>query len=93
MSRALRDLQRRRAVLCARSGMERRRLAGELAVVAQPLACADRAVGRARRLVSQPALALGLIGALLAIRPRRILKWSGPLLAAWRLWRAFRGQR
>lgn len=93
MSRALQDVQRRRAVLRARSGMERRRLSAELQGVMQPLVCADRAAGRVRRLVSQPALVLGLLGAVLAIRPRRLLKWSGPLLAAWRMWRALTGRR
>lgn len=88
---AWQDLRRRRAVLQARSGMERRRLAAQAARLTEPLAGADRLTARARRLLGQPGWLLALAGALLVLRPRRVLAWSGPALTAWRLWRAVTG--
>lgn len=86
MSDALDAVMRRRAVLCARSGVERERLAAQVGVLLRPVACADRVGGLIGRLLGRPAWMLAAGTVLLAVRPRRLLTWAGPLMAGWRLW-------
>lgn len=91
MSTHLDDVLRRRAVLQARSRIERSRIATQAAGWLRPVGIADRASAVVRRLVSRPVWALVMAAALLLVKPRRVLSWSGPLLAAWRLWRGLKG--
>lgn len=87
MSGSLDDVIRRRAVLQARSRIERARIATQIASLMRPVGMADRASAIVRRLVSRPVWVLVMAAATLLVKPRRVLSWSGPLLAAWRLWR------
>lgn len=91
MSGALSEVMRRREVLQARSRIERARIATQAGELLRPVGIADRASAAARRLVSRPLWMLALAAAVVFVRPRRALAWSGPLLAAWRLWRGVRG--
>jgi len=91
VSDALVDVRRRRAVLQARSRIERARIASQAAGLLRPVGIADRASAIVRRLVSRPVWVLVMAAATVLVKPRRVLSWSGPLLAAWRVWRAWRG--
>ena len=90
MSRALAELQRRRAVLQARSRIERQHVVQQAATLLRPMDMAGRAAQATRRLLSRPVWLLGLAAAAVVVRPRRLLAWSGPLMALWRVWRALR---
>lgn len=85
------EVLRRRTVLQARSRIERGRITAQAATLLRPVGVADRASAIVRRLVSRPAWALVMAAATLLLRPRRVLAWSGPVLAAWRIWRELKG--
>lgn len=87
MSNALDAVMRRRAVLRARSGVERERLAAQFGVLLRPVASAGRVGGLIGRLLGRPAWMLAAGAVLLAVGPRRLMVWAGPLMAGWRLWR------
>lgn len=87
MSSALGDVMRRRAVLQARSRIERARIATRAEILLRPVGIAGRASAAVHRLMSRPLWMLAVAAVAVFVRPRRALAWSGPLLAAWRLWR------
>jgi len=78
-------LLRRREQLVARSGQ----LRGELAIQAGDLAPQGLLTGGVRRawewVQQHPQWVVGGVVLVLAIRPQRILRWSGRLLAAWQI--------
>lgn len=87
MSDTLAEVHRRRAVLQARSRIERSRIATQAEALLRPVGIADRASAAVRRLMSRPLWMLALAAGTLVVKPRRLLAWSGPLLATWRVWR------
>lgn len=91
MSRALDDIRRRRVVLQARSRIERAHIVMQATTLLRPVGIASRAAAAAQRLMARPAWMLALAVATLVLRPRRLLAWSGPMLAAWRFWQGVKG--
>ncbi len=91
MNSHLDNVLRRRAVLQARSRIERGRIARQAQALLRPVGIADRASAIVRRLVSRPVWVLVMAAATLLVKPRRVMAWSGPLLAAWRIWRGVKG--
>lgn len=69
----LRELEMRRALLVARSELQRAALAVTVAPLARPLAALDRAVASVR---AHPLLAALAGGAFALLGPRRLLAWA-----------------
>jgi hypothetical protein len=84
------ELLLRRERLLMHSAQLRRQLALESQALAAPLALADGAVGAAQWLRRHPLWPAAGLLALLALRPRRTLRWAARL---WTLWRGFRRVR
>lgn len=69
------ELAARRAVLVARCGLQRWELAIGADDLARSLRTVDAAVGVARRVASHPLLVAGaVVGAVIIVRPRRLLQ-------------------
>jgi hypothetical protein len=82
-----RELAARRERLRMRS-TELRLVVGRNAQVLQrPLAVADQVIAGGRWLREHPEWPVGTAVALIVMRPRRLLRWSGRLWWGWRLWR------
>lgn len=90
MSPSLEQLHRQRAVLRARSRIERAHLAASAQSMLRPVAVADRASQAVQRLLSRPIWLLLMAGVAAAVGPRRLVAWSGPLMTGWRLWRGLK---
>ena len=63
----------------------------QAAILLQPMDKVGRAGSAVQRLMSRPLWILALAAASLVVKPRRLVAWSGPLLAVWRLWRGVKG--
>jgi hypothetical protein len=84
------ELQRKRAVLQARSNVLRHRLQSQLAVAQAPLAQADRWRERLGGLLARPHWVGAAAALLVLLRPARALRWGTQAWAAWRFWRQLR---
>jgi hypothetical protein len=62
-------------------------VAGHAQALERPLAIGDRLLDGVRWLRANPAWPIGTAVALLAMRPRRLLRWSSRLWWGWRVWR------
>ena len=99
MNKRLIELHRQRGQLVERIAHQRTELARELAPVKAACDATDCAIATIRNGISQasslvqrhPAAAGGLVAALIALRPRRVMRWLGRGLLVWRSWRSLRG--
>ena len=80
----------RREQLLLRSAALRSQLALDAQALAAPLAVADRLRDGARWLRRHPEWPLGAVLLLLALRPRRALRWAVRAGWLWRQWQAAR---
>lgn len=77
----------RQALLQLRSGLLRERLVLQSLALSPALGWADRAWTAAQWLRSHLVWPAAAIVALVVLRPRRVLGWTGRALWAWQLWR------
>ena len=78
------DLVLRQQRLLVRSTQLRLALAEQAQVFEKPLAVADQVRGSLQWLYRNPQWPLGALLVLLALRPRRALRWGGRLWLAWK---------
>ena len=88
MSRQLDALRARRELLLARSAVERDALALLVQRWRAPLELADRGVRVVRYAREHPGALLAAAAVLVALAPKRALRWAGFALSAWRGYRA-----
>jgi hypothetical protein len=85
------ELTRRRERALMRSAELRGSLAQQARVLEAPLAAADKARAAARWLLQHPEWPVGVLVALVVVRPRRAVRWAFRLWWGWAAWQ--RGQR
>jgi YqjK-like protein len=90
MSEKLTRLAKRRAALVARSAHQRETVARAAEAWHKPLALADRGISALGHLVKHPLLMAGSVAVVVALRPRKILRWAQ---RGWLAWRIVRGVR
>jgi hypothetical protein len=83
-------LRERRAELVARADSEREAIAALLARTDVASRWLEAGIEAGAELRRHPAWIAGGVGLLLALRPKRVLKW---LASGWSLWRVYRGAR
>lgn len=83
-------LRVRRAELIARADSEREAIASLLARTDVASRWLEAGIEAGAELGRHPAWIAGGVGLLLALRPKRVLKW---LASGWSLWRVYRGAR
>ena len=83
-------LRERRAELVARAQAEREAIAGLLARTDEAVRWFEAGIAAGAELRRHPAWIAGGLALLLALRPRRVLKW---LASGWSLWGVYRGAR
>lgn len=92
MNARLIELAERRATLVAMAAAQRTELAQALVPWRRPLALVDQGVLAARYLGRHPALLVGVVVFVAALRPRRILGWVRRGWIVWRMVLAVRGK-
>jgi hypothetical protein len=80
----------RQRELLLHSALQRQALVQDLHALAPPLGLADRVRGGLHWLRAHPELPLAAVVVIALLRPRRALRWSTKVWAAWRLWRKLR---
>jgi len=98
MSKRLIELQRQRGQLTERIAQQRATLVREAAPLRAACDSTDRVLAtvrdtlrRASQLVQRhPAATAGLVAALIALKPRRVVRWLGRTIVVWRSWRSLR---
>ena len=90
MNRNLTRLAERRSQLIARAEVQRVILARDLMPWRRRLALAEQGIAAVRYVRSRPALVLGAVLLLAALRPRRVSTW---LQRAWLVWQIGRKLR
>ncbi len=81
------ELLRRRERLLMRAEMQRNELAGLVQTWQTPIRVVDGGLEVVRTLRAHPLLWVAPVALLVALRPRRALRWSGKAWTVWRLWR------
>jgi hypothetical protein len=84
----LAEIRTRRELLLARSAVEREALALELERWRAPLGLADRGFRVVQYLGRHPGVLVLLVAALVALSPKRALRWAGAAVAVWRGYRS-----
>lgn len=84
MNARLIELAERRATLVARAATQRAELLQAAAPWRGPLAVVDQGLAAVRYLGSHPALLVGVVAFVAALRPMRAAKW---LRRGWLMWR------
>ena len=84
------DLVLRQKLLLARSAELRFTLADQAQVFKRPLTIADKAQDGLQWLFRHPVWPLGALIALVVLRPRRAILWSGRLWGAWKMFKRAR---
>jgi hypothetical protein len=87
----LAEIRARRELLLARSALQRDTLALLVQQWRAPFELADRGVRIARYAREHPGALLAAIAVLVALAPKRALRWAGSALALWRGYRSARG--
>jgi hypothetical protein len=98
MSKSLIELQRQRGQLIERIGHQRAALAREAAPLKAAFDTTDWVLATVRDTLRQtsrmiqrhPAATAGLLAALIALKPRRVVRWLGRSIFVWRTWRSLR---
>lgn len=98
MSKSLVELHRQRGQLIERIAHQRATLARESAPLKAACDTTDWIMTTVRDSVCQvsgllrrhPAAAAGLVAVWVALKPRRVTRWLGRTLVAWRTWRRLR---
>ena len=90
MNRRLVQLAERRRLLVAQAAAQRAALARDAAPVRARLALVDRGLEAARYVAHRPALIVGAVLLLAALRPRRAGKWLQRGWLAWQFGRRLR---
>lgn len=98
MSKSLAELQRQRGQLTERIAHQRAALARDVAPLKAACDTTDWVLATVRdtfRQTSQlvqrhPAATAGLVAALIALKPRRVVRWLGRAIVVWRSWRTLR---
>jgi len=98
MSKSQIELQRQRGRLIERIAHQRAALAREAAPLKAACDTTDWVLATVRdalRLTSQlvqrhPAATAGLVAALIALKPGRVVRWLGRTIVVWRSWRSLR---
>lgn len=85
MNARLTELAERRATLVARAATQRAELSQAAAPWRGPLAVVDRGLAAVRYLGSHPALLVGVVAFVAALRPMRAAKWLRRGWLAWRM--------
>ena len=83
MRARLTELARRRAALVARADTQRAVLAQAYAPWRGPLAIVDRGFVALRYVRNHPALLVGVVAVVVALRPKRVAQWLGRGWSAW----------
>lgn len=87
----LTEIARRKESLVAKSGRERAALAAGFGVWQKPIDVIERGVAAARFLRSHPLLVAAAIVVVAVLGRRKLLRWAGRGLVAWRAWRTLQG--
>jgi hypothetical protein len=98
MRKSLVELHRKRGQLIERIAHQRATLARESAPLKAAcdttdwvLATVRDAISQTSRLVQRhPVATAGLVAALIALKPRRAVRWLGRTIVVWRTWRSLR---
>lgn len=98
MSKSLVELQRQRGQLIERIAHQRATLTREAAPFKAACDTTDWALATVRDTLRQasqlaqrhPAATAGLVAALIALKPRRMVRWLGRTIVVWRSWRSLR---
>lgn len=98
MRKKLAELHRKRGQLIERIAHQRATLARESAPLKTACDTTDWVLATIRNTARQvsglaarhPAAAAGLVAALIALKPRRVVRWLGRTIVAWRAWRSIR---
>jgi hypothetical protein len=92
MNRKLTQLAERRKLLIAQAEAQRALLTYDLAPWRERLSLADRAIGAIRYIRSHPALIVGAVLLVTALRPRHAGTWLQRGLLAWQIGRRLRSR-
>ena len=90
MNRKLAELAERRSLLVAQAAAQRAGLARDAAPLRVRLALVDQGMEAARYVAHRPALIVGAVLLLAALRPRRAGRWLQRGWLAWQLGRSLR---
>jgi uncharacterized protein (DUF1778 family) len=98
MSKSLIELQRQRGQLTERIAQQRATLVREAAPLKAACDSTDWVLATVRDTLRQasqlvqrhPAATAGLVAALIALKPRRVVRWLGRSIVVWRSWRTLR---
>lgn len=98
MRKKLAELHRKRGQLIERIAHQRVTLARESAPLKTACDTTDWVLATVRNTACQvselvarhPAATAGLVAALIALKPRRVVRWLGRTIVAWRAWRSIR---
>jgi hypothetical protein len=98
MRKTLVNLHLKRGQLVERIAQQRATLAREAAPLKAACDTADWLLATVRDTLRQasqlvqrhPAATAGLVAALIALKPRRVVRWLGRTLLVWRSWRSLR---
>lgn len=91
MKRSLAQLAERRHLLVAQAAVQRAALADDVKPLRARLALVDQGMAAFRYVAHRPALIVGAVLLLAALRPRRAGKWLQRGWLAWQLGRRLRG--
>jgi hypothetical protein len=86
----LTEIARRKESLVAKSGRERAALVSEFGVWQKPVDVIEQGLAAARFLKSHPLLVVAAMVVVAALGRRKLLRWAGQGLVAWRAWRTLR---
>jgi hypothetical protein len=84
----LAEIHARRELLLARSALQRDTLALLVQQWRAPLEVADRGLRVVRYARGHPGALLAAVGLIVALAPKRALRWAGSVLALWRGYRS-----
>lgn len=98
MSKSLVELQRQRGQLTERIAQQRATLVREAAPLKAACDSTDWVLATVRDTLRQasqlvqrhPAATAGMVAALIALKPRRMVRWLGRTIVVWRSWRTLR---
>jgi hypothetical protein len=88
VNRRLAEIHARRELLLARSAVQRDALALLVERWHTPLELADRGYRVVQYARGHPGVLLAAVAALVALAPKRALRWTGSAMAAWRAYRS-----
>jgi hypothetical protein len=91
VNRRLAEIRARRKLLLTRSAVQRDALALQVERWRAPLGLADRGFRVAQYLGRHPGVLVLLVAVLVALSPKRAIRWAGPALAIWRGYRSAAG--